>query len=89
LLLFEETFTSFSKIKSQKEVTKQKESWFFLLILLGDRKIWIRIRIHSSDYWIRIRIQEAQKHVDPDPDMPNQDPQHWGILVFIKPPMHQ
>jgi hypothetical protein len=36
-----------SKIKSQKEVTKQKESGFFLLFLLGDRRI--RIRIHTSD----------------------------------------
>ncbi len=25
-----------------------------------------------SDWWIRIRMQEAQKHVDPDP-------QHWLI----------
>jgi hypothetical protein len=38
--------------------------------LLDDRRIRIRIRIHTSDSWIRIRIQEAQKHVDPDP-------QHW------------
>jgi hypothetical protein len=38
-----------SKIKSQKEVTKQKESSFFLLFLLGDRRIRGRIRIHTSD----------------------------------------
>jgi hypothetical protein len=37
----------FSKMKSQKEVTKQGESRFFLL-LLGDRRI--RIRIHTSDH---------------------------------------
>ncbi len=38
---------------------------FFLLFLLDDRRIRIRIRIHTSDLWIR----EAQKHVDPvDPD---------------------
>ncbi len=43
----------------------------FLLFLLGNRRIQIRIRIRSSDWWIRIRIQEAQKHVDPD-----SDPQH-------------
>jgi hypothetical protein len=44
----------FPKIKSDKEVTKQYESRFFLLFLLDDR---------------RIRIQEAQKHLDPmDPD---------------------
>jgi hypothetical protein len=47
VLLFEGTFTSFFKEKSQKEVTEQSKS-----ILLNDR---------------RIRIQEAQKHVDPDP----------------------
>ncbi len=51
----------FSKIKSQKEVTK--------LFLLDDR----RIRIHTSDLWIRIGIQEAQKHTDPTAP----DPQHW------------
>jgi hypothetical protein len=51
----------FSKIKSQKEVTKQRKSRFFLKFLLNDR---------------RIRIQEAQIHVDPvDPD-PESDPQH-------------
>ncbi len=38
--------------------------------------VWIRIR--ASDYWIR--IQEAQKHVDPDPDS---DPQHWFAQVFF------
>jgi hypothetical protein len=43
---------------------------FFLLVLLGERRI--RIRIHTSDYWIRIRNQEAEKHTNPtDPD-----PQH-------------
>jgi hypothetical protein len=53
----------FLKIKSQKEVTKQKESRFFILFLLDDR----RIRIRTSDQ--RIRIQEVQKHMDPtDPD---------------------
>jgi hypothetical protein len=45
----------FSNIKSQKEVTKQKKSRFFILYLLNNRRI-------------RIRIQEAQKHVDPDSD---------------------
>ncbi len=45
--LFEGTFTSFLKIKSQKEVTKQLETRFFLLFLLGDRRF--RIRIHTSD----------------------------------------
>jgi hypothetical protein len=73
LLLFEGTFTSFSKIKSQKEVKNQSKSRFFLLFLLGDR----RLRIHTFGQWIRIRIQEAQKHVDPvDPDP---DPQHWYV----------
>ncbi len=44
-----------AKIKSQKEVTKQLESRF----LLGDRRIRIRIRIHTSDKWIRIRIRNT------------------------------
>jgi hypothetical protein len=39
LVLFEGTFTSFFKIKSQKEVTKQKESRFCLLFFLDDRRI--------------------------------------------------
>jgi hypothetical protein len=34
LLLFEGTFTSFFKDKSQKEVTKQKESMFFFFCLM-------------------------------------------------------
>jgi hypothetical protein len=46
-LSFEGTFTSFSKIKSPKEVTKQYESRFFLLFLLDDGRI--QIRIHTSD----------------------------------------
>ncbi len=33
----------FSKIKGQTAVTKQQESMFFLLFLLDDRRIWIRI----------------------------------------------
>jgi hypothetical protein len=39
----------FLKIKRQKEVTKQWESRFFLVILLDDTRIWIRIRICTSD----------------------------------------
>jgi hypothetical protein len=52
----------FLKRKKSKEVTKQKKSRFFLLLLLNDR---------------RIRIQEVQKHVDPDLDSDDPDPQHW------------
>ncbi len=44
ILLFEGTFTSFFKIKSQKEFTKQQKSRFFLLFLLNDRRIQIRIQ---------------------------------------------
>jgi hypothetical protein len=40
---------NFSEIKSHKEVTKQKESRFFLLFLLDDSRIQIRSRIRSSD----------------------------------------
>jgi hypothetical protein len=39
---------NFSKIKSQKEVTKQ-DSRFFLLFLHDDRRIRIWIQIHTSD----------------------------------------
>ncbi len=39
----------FSKVKSQKEVTKQQKSRLFLLFLLNDRRIRIRSRIHTSD----------------------------------------
>jgi hypothetical protein len=53
----------FSKIKSQKEVTKTVEiEVYFILFLLDDR----RIRSRSVPL-IRIRIQEAQKHTDRDP----------------------
>ncbi len=46
---------------------------FFLLFLLDDRGIRIRI----SDYWIRMRIREAQKHMDPTDWDGDPDPQHW------------
>jgi hypothetical protein len=63
ILLFEGTFTSFFKDKKSKRSHKTVKSRFFLLNLLNDRRI-------------RIRIQEAQKHVDPvDPDS-DSDPQH-------------
>jgi hypothetical protein len=41
--LLEDTFTSFSKIKSQKGATKQRESRFFLQFLHDDRRIRNRI----------------------------------------------
>ncbi len=41
-------------LKSHKEVTKQKKSRFFLLFLLDDGRIRIRMQ-----------IREAQKHTDP------------------------
>jgi hypothetical protein len=53
LLIFEGICSSFSKIKSQKEVTKQQESSFFLLFLLGDRRIQ--------------EAQKHVDPVDPDP----------------------
>jgi hypothetical protein len=54
--LFKGTFTSFSKKKSQIEVTEQEESRFFLLFLLDDRRIQIRSRIRSR---IRNRIHTS------------------------------
>ncbi len=68
-LLFEDTFTSFLKIKVQKSY-KTVGVKVFLLFLLDDRRI--RIRISTSDQWIR--IWEAQKHVNPV------DPEHWYPL---------
>jgi hypothetical protein len=47
----------------------------FLLFLLDDRRIPIRIRV--SDQWIR--ILQAQKHMDPtDPDS-DSDSQHREV----------
>ncbi len=47
LLLFEDTFTSFIKNKKSKRSHTTVGSRFFLLFLLDDRRI--RIRIHTSD----------------------------------------
>ncbi len=52
LLLFEGTFTSFFKDKKSKR--SHKAVGFFLQFLLGDIRIRIRSRIHTSDHWIRI-----------------------------------
>jgi hypothetical protein len=51
-LLFEVAITSFSKDKKygNKEVIKQQETRFFLLFLLYDRRI--RIRIRNTGYLI-------------------------------------
>ncbi len=63
----------FSKIKSDKEVTKQQESRFLKLSLLDRRiRIWIR-----TSYQL-FRIREVQKHTDPtDPD-----PQQWFPGIY-------
>jgi hypothetical protein len=53
---------------------------FFLLFLLDDRRI--RIRIHVSDYWIRMRIREALKHMDLDSTDPDPDPQHRNVCIL-------
>ncbi len=67
LLLFEGTFISFFKDKKSKRSHKTVESKVFLTFLLDDR---------------RIRIQEAQKHMNRDPDS-DPDPQHWGAVWDI------
>jgi hypothetical protein len=59
LVLFEGTFTSFFKDKKSKRSHKTVEIKVFLAFLLNDRRV-------------RIQIHEAQKHVDPDPDL-----EHW------------
>jgi hypothetical protein len=70
ILHFEGTFTSFSKGQKSKRSHKTVEIKVFLLFLLNDRRI-------------RIRIQEAQKHVDlVDPDS-DPDPRHcsWDAIM--------
>ncbi len=54
----------FSKIKSHKEVTKQKESRFFLLFLLDDRRIRIRSRTSYvlMDRILRIRTRNTSSN---------------------------
>jgi hypothetical protein len=54
----------FSKIKRPKEVTKQKESRFFLLFLLDDRRI--RIWIPNPDPYLSL--------VNPDPGLGSLNP---------------
>jgi hypothetical protein len=49
LLLYEDTFTSFFKDKKSKRSHKAIEIKVFHTILLGDRRIRSRIRIHTSD----------------------------------------
>jgi hypothetical protein len=49
LLLFEGTFTSFFKDKKSKRSHKIVGIKVFLLFLLDDRRIWIRLRIRTSD----------------------------------------
>jgi hypothetical protein len=66
LLLFEGTFTSFFKDKKSLKSHKTIGINVFLLFLLDDR----RIRIRISELWIRIR--EAQKHMDPTDPAPQQ-----------------
>jgi hypothetical protein len=68
LLLKVHIYIIFAKTKSQKEVTKQEESSFFLLFLLNDRRIQSRIQIRTSDYQIQTsdyQIREALKHPGP------------------------
>ncbi len=48
-----------------------------MIPVLGIRDIlvWIRMRIHISDYRIRMQIREAQKHTDPE---------HWYIYIILQ-----
>jgi hypothetical protein len=83
ITLWRYMYIIFKDKKSKRCHKAVQESRFFLLFLLSDRRIQIRIRsqirIHTSEWWIRIRIQEAQKHVDPvDPD-----PQHSSKICFM------
>jgi hypothetical protein len=60
--------------KSQNS-RNQGFSYYRTFFLLDDQSIQIWIRIRTSDK--RILIQEAQKHMDADPD-----PQHWFFSVL-------
>ncbi len=64
------------KIKCHKEVTKGWKLRFFLLFLLDDGRIWIRIR--TSDWHIGIR--ETEKLTDPDTEHCPVPIQSKGIL---------
>jgi hypothetical protein len=68
----------FSKIKSQKEVTKQLDSRFFQGFLYY---FWMMIEGSGS------RRPDPHTHTDPDPDS-DPDPQHWYIdtaVPLLKP----
>jgi|LakMenE01Jun11ns_1017448.scaffolds.fasta_scaffold8438066_1 hypothetical protein len=67
-----------SKIKSHKEVTKQKKSRFFLLFLLDDGRIGSVLVTNGSGYG----SGRPNKHTDPmDPDP---DPQHWFCNYVLR-----
>jgi hypothetical protein len=67
------------KIKSHKEVTKQKKSRFFLIFLLVDGRI--RIQSQTNKLRTQIRIQEARKHAEPDLDA---DPEHCFFVPVVQ-----
>jgi hypothetical protein len=66
-------------VKNHKEVTKQKKSRFFLLILLDDGRI--RIRIRTCGERNRMQIWEAQKHMDPTDQDADPDPQYCPLVI--------
>jgi hypothetical protein len=57
LLLFEGTFTSFLKIKSQKEVANNRNQGFsyFICLMIEESRMLKNIRIRRIRIWIRIR----------------------------------
>ncbi len=59
--------STYSKIKSKKEVTKKRNQGFSYFF-----PCWERIRIRTI--WWQIRIREAQKHTDTDPP-------HWYSVL--------
>ncbi len=59
LLLFEGTFTLFCNDKKFRKKSLNSRNQDFSYFFVDDRRIRIRIRIHTSDLWIRIRIREA------------------------------
>ncbi len=80
------TYIIFKDKKSKRSHKAVGIKVFLYFFLLGDRRIEIRIRIHTSDWWIR--IQEVQKHVDPVDPNPDSDPdpQHCQKVNSVPDP---
>jgi hypothetical protein len=70
MLLFEGTFTSFSKKKKVKKNSQNGRNQGF--------PYYFCLKISGSGSITLIRIKEAQKHLD-------SDPQHWEKILYLGP----